>query len=100
MRERNYHEPGRDEPHAVIVEGYMDVILAHQYGFNNVVASMGVAITVAGTIYTVSTPGLSGTQAPLFASLTDELTYDNGVEWICSGPAGTRKYLFFGFASS
>ena len=29
----------------VIVEGYMDVIVAHQYGFNNVVASMGTAIT-------------------------------------------------------
>ncbi len=30
---------------AVIVEGYMDVIVAHQYGFSNVVASMGTAIT-------------------------------------------------------
>ena len=30
---------------AVIVEGYMDVIIAHQYGFANVVASMGTAIT-------------------------------------------------------
>lgn len=29
----------------VIVEGYMDVIIAHQYGFGNVVASMGIAIT-------------------------------------------------------
>ena len=29
----------------VIVEGYMDVIVAHQYGFSNVVASMGTAIT-------------------------------------------------------
>ncbi len=29
---------------AVIVEGYMDVIVAHQYGLNNVVASMGTAI--------------------------------------------------------
>lgn len=29
----------------VIVEGYMDVITAHQFGFNNVVASMGTALT-------------------------------------------------------
>ena len=30
---------------AVIVEGYMDVIAAHQHGFKNVVASMGTALT-------------------------------------------------------
>jgi len=30
---------------AVIVEGYFDVIVPHQYGFGNVVASMGIAIT-------------------------------------------------------
>jgi DNA primase len=29
----------------VIVEGYMDVIAAHQFGFNNVVACMGTALT-------------------------------------------------------
>ncbi|MCL2615631.1 MAG: DNA primase [Dehalococcoidia bacterium] len=29
---------------AVIVEGYMDVILPHQYGYKNVIASMGTAI--------------------------------------------------------
>jgi DNA primase len=35
----------RTKDGVVIVEGYMDVIVAHQYGFNNVVASMGTAIT-------------------------------------------------------
>ena len=30
---------------AVIVEGYMDAIAAHEYGFTNVVASMGTALT-------------------------------------------------------
>ncbi len=35
----------RREDVAVIVEGYMDVIIPHQYGFQNVVASMGIAIT-------------------------------------------------------
>jgi DNA primase len=38
--------PGiRQQNAAVIVEGYMDVIVAHQYGFTNVVASMGTSIT-------------------------------------------------------
>jgi DNA primase len=35
----------REKDLAVIVEGYMDVIMAHQYGENNVVASMGIALT-------------------------------------------------------
>ena len=35
----------RREGRAVIVEGYMDVIAAHQYGFTNVVAQMGTALT-------------------------------------------------------
>ncbi len=35
----------REKGEAVIVEGYMDVLTAHQNGFSNVVAAMGTAIT-------------------------------------------------------
>jgi DNA primase len=35
----------RKENLAVVVEGYMDVIVAHQHGFANVVASLGTALT-------------------------------------------------------
>ncbi len=35
----------RQQNLAVIAEGYMDVITAHQGGFNNVVASMGTSVT-------------------------------------------------------
>ena len=35
------------ERRAVVVEGYMDVIAAHQHDFTNVVASMGTALTPA-----------------------------------------------------
>jgi len=35
----------RQQDLSVIVEGYMDVIAAHQFGFNNVIASMGTSIT-------------------------------------------------------
>lgn len=35
----------RREGRAVIVEGYMDVIAAHQHGFEDVVATMGTALT-------------------------------------------------------
>lgn len=35
----------RREGRAILVEGYFDVIVAHQYGFQNVVAPMGTALT-------------------------------------------------------
>ncbi|HEU5011362.1 MAG TPA: DNA primase [Roseiflexaceae bacterium] len=35
----------RSSDAAVIVEGYVDVIIAHQYGFRNVVAPLGTALT-------------------------------------------------------
>lgn len=35
----------REGDQVVIVEGYMDVIAAHQFGFNNVIACMGTALT-------------------------------------------------------
>jgi DNA primase len=35
----------RSEGRAVIVEGYMDAIAAHEHGFANVIASMGTALT-------------------------------------------------------
>lgn len=39
------HEGIRREGCAVIVEGYMDVVAAHQRGFDNVVATMGTSLT-------------------------------------------------------
>jgi DNA primase len=37
--------PIRKRGHAVIVEGYTDALMAHQAGFENVVASLGTALT-------------------------------------------------------
>jgi DNA primase len=38
-------EPIRRADRAIVVEGYMDVIAAHQFGFTNTIASMGTALT-------------------------------------------------------
>ena len=35
----------RQREQAVVVEGYMDVLIAHQHGYENVVASLGTALT-------------------------------------------------------
>ncbi len=39
------HRSIADQDKAIIVEGYMDVIAAHQFGYQNVVACMGTAVT-------------------------------------------------------
>jgi DNA primase len=39
------HKSIRDKDETMVVEGYMDVIAAHQTGFNNAVASLGTALT-------------------------------------------------------
>ena len=59
---------------AVVVEGYMDVIAAHEHGFNDVVASMGTALTaeqagmlrsMASTIVVALDPDNAGQEATL-----------------------------------
>ena len=58
----------------VIVEGYMDVIAAHQHGYTNVVASMGTALTdrqvsqlrsIAGIFVLALDPDAAGQEATL-----------------------------------
>jgi DNA primase len=81
---------------AVVVEGYMDVIAAHENGFENVVASMGTAITrdqaelvrgMAKTVVLALDADAAGQEATL-----------NSLEGVWagvggSGEAGTRQQL-------
>ena len=59
---------------AVLVEGYMDVLMAHQYGFRNVVAAMGTALSdrqvaalkrLANTFVLALDPDAAGDEATL-----------------------------------
>ncbi|MFQ5859961.1 MAG: DNA primase [Dehalococcoidia bacterium] len=59
---------------AVVVEGYTDVLMAHQYGYTHVVASMGTALTehqvallrgLAGTVVLALDPDAAGQEATL-----------------------------------
>ena len=64
----------REKTQAVVVEGYMDVIAAHQHGYKNVIASMGTALTeqqvrqlksLAGRFILALDPDLAGQEATL-----------------------------------
>lgn len=64
----------RSQKQAVIVEGYMDALMAHQHGFKNVVASMGTSLTekqmqlllrYCPTIVLALDPDAAGQQATL-----------------------------------
>jgi DNA primase len=64
----------RKEKRAVVVEGYVDVVIAHQEGFENVVATLGTAITdrhlrqlarLADDICLALDPDAAGQQAAL-----------------------------------
>ena len=66
-------EPARQKG-VVVVEGYMDAIMAHQHGFTNVVASMGTALTadqvaeirrLTGQVVMALDPDAAGQQATL-----------------------------------
>ena len=55
----------------VIVEGYMDVITAHQHGFKNVVACMGTALTrdQASLVGSIVRPAPQGDSPPVVLAL-------------------------------
>src|SRR5215217_9565169 len=64
----------RSSDTTVIVEGYVDVIIAHQYGFRNVVAPLGTALTsahvgvvkkLARTVYLALDADAAGVKATL-----------------------------------
>lgn len=69
----------REEGLGVVVEGYMDVIAAHQHGFTNVVASMGTALTEqqvsllrsAGRSFVLALDPDTAGQAATFRSLVE-----------------------------
>jgi DNA primase len=64
----------RSQEAVVIVEGYVDVVIAHQYGFRNVVAPLGTALTadhvglvkkLAQTVYLALDADAAGVRATL-----------------------------------
>ena len=70
----NALDPIRTDDTVVVVEGYMDTIATHQYGYTNVVASMGTALTdrqvyrlksIASNFILALDPDLAGQEATL-----------------------------------
>jgi len=75
----------RSNDAVVIVEGYVDVIIAHQYGFRNVVAPLGTALTnehvgvvkkLARTVYLALDADAAGVKATLKGLQTLEENLD------------------------
>ena len=60
---------------AVIVEGYMDAVMAHQHGYDNVVASMGTSLTIdqVSSITSDRHSSISEQQIDLAGRLTDDV---------------------------
>ena len=55
----------------IVVEGYMDVIAAHEHGFTNVVASMGTAIT-GPQLYALARHVTAGATGPIVLCLDSD----------------------------
>jgi len=87
--------PVRQSGKAVILEGYMDVLISHQYGINNTVAPLGTALThdqikllkrFTDTLVILFDPDDSGQQAAVRAS---ELVLEENLNcYITSLPDG------------
>ncbi|MBM3957131.1 MAG: DNA primase, partial [Gemmatimonadetes bacterium] len=84
---------------AVVVEGYMDVIAAHEHGFTNVVASMGTAITAeqvgllkstAGTVVLAMDADVAGQEATYNTLRT---VWGDAARALAGTPAPGRKGL-------
>lgn len=96
----------RQENQCVIVEGYMDVIAAHEHGYRNVVASMGTALTpeqvrqlrnVADSYVLALDQDAAGQEATLRSLESSweifETNYRNGSEQLTSSNSVSLKIL-------
>ena len=89
--------PIRSGGRGVIVEGYMDVIAAHQHGYDNVVASMGTALTeqqvgqlksLASEFVLALDPDVAGQEATINSLATSWKALEDQVALRTRGPVG------------